>query len=69
MGARTVTAKFTPTDTNLAPSEATKAVTVVRGQTTTTATAVYRDARTAWSARPSSRLRTALRSTATSSSC
>ena len=38
-GVRTVSAKFTPTDTNLAPSEATKAVTVVRGQPTTTATA------------------------------
>ena len=45
MGSRTVSAKFTPTDASLAPSEASRAVTVVRAQTTTTATAVYRDAR------------------------
>ena len=45
MGARTVTAKFTPTDPTLAASEATKALTVVKDQTTTTPTAVYRDAR------------------------
>ena len=45
MGMRSVTAKFTPTDKNLAVSEATKNVTVVRDQTTTTASAVYRDAR------------------------
>ena len=30
MGSRTVTANFTPTDTNLAPSEASKTITVVR---------------------------------------
>jgi len=45
LGSRTVTAKFTPTDTTLAASETSKSVTVVRGSTTTTATAVYRDAR------------------------
>jgi hypothetical protein len=45
MGVRPVTAKFTPTDKNLAVSETTKNVTVVRDQTTTTASAVYRDAR------------------------
>jgi hypothetical protein len=44
-GSRTITAKFTPTDPNLAVSEASKAVTVVKGSTTTTASAVYRDAR------------------------
>ncbi len=45
MGVRPVTAKFTPTDPNLAVSESTKNITVVRDQTTTTASAVYRDAR------------------------
>ena len=45
LGSRTVTAKFTPTDATLATSEASKSVTVVRGSTTTTATARYRPAR------------------------
>lgn len=44
MGTGTVTAVFTPTDTNLAASQATKSIRVVKDQTTTTATAVYRAA-------------------------
>ena len=45
MGSRKVTATFTPTDPTIAGSGANKFVSVVRDQTTTTATAVYRDAR------------------------
>jgi hypothetical protein len=42
LGLQQVTAVFTPTDPNLAPSTATKDFRVVRDQTTTEATAVYR---------------------------
>ena len=42
LGMQQVTAVFTPTDPNLAPSTATKNFRVVRDQTTTEATAVYR---------------------------
>ena len=45
MGPRTVTATFTPADATKAVSQASKAISVVKGGTTTTATAVYRDAR------------------------
>ena len=45
LGMQQVTAAFTPTDPNLAPSTATKNFRVVRDQTTTEATAVYRAAR------------------------
>jgi hypothetical protein len=44
IGAQSVSAVFTPTDPNLAPSSSTKAFTVVKGSTTTTATATYRAA-------------------------
>lgn len=44
MGANQVTAVFTPTDKTVAPSSATAAFTVVRGSTTTTASAVHREA-------------------------
>ena len=43
MGANHVTAVFTPTDKDKAPSQATGAFTVVRGPTTTTASVVFRD--------------------------
>ena len=45
MGANHVTAVFTPTDKDKAPSQATGAFTVVRGPTTTTASVVFRDIR------------------------
>jgi hypothetical protein len=45
VGMQQVTAVFTPTDPNLAASSATKAFRVVRDQTTTEATATYRDSR------------------------
>jgi hypothetical protein len=45
MGANPVTAVFTPTDKNLAASQAAASFTVTRGSTATTATAVYRDRR------------------------
>jgi len=45
LGSRSVTATFDPTDPNLADSQTSKAVGVVKGSTTTTATALYRDAR------------------------
>jgi hypothetical protein len=45
MGVSPVTATFTPSDPNLASSQASKNVTVVRDQTTTTASAIYRAAR------------------------
>ena len=45
IGARTVTATFTPDVKNLAPSQATTSLSVVRDSTTTMAHAVYRDAR------------------------
>jgi hypothetical protein len=45
MGANPVTAVFTPTDKNLATSQAAASLTVTRGSTATTATAVYRDRR------------------------
>ncbi len=45
LGMQQVTAVFTPTDPNLAASSATKAFRVVRDQTTTEATARYRDFR------------------------
>ena len=45
LGSRSVTATFDPTDPNLADSQTSKVVGVVKGSTTTTATAVYRDAR------------------------
>jgi hypothetical protein len=44
-GPALVSAKFTPTDPQLAVSEASKAIYVAKGSTTTTASAVYRDAR------------------------
>ena len=44
LGMQQVTAAFTPTDPNLAPSTATKNFRVLRDQTTTEATAVYRAA-------------------------
>lgn len=45
MGANHVAAVFTPTDKALAPSQGTATFSVVRGPTTTTASAVYRAAR------------------------
>ena len=45
IGARTVTATFTPDVKNLAPSQASTSLSVVRDSTTTMAHAVYRDAR------------------------
>ena len=45
MGTNLVTAVFTPTDKDKAPSQTTAAFSVVRGPTTTTASATYRDAR------------------------
>ncbi len=45
LGLQQVTAVFTPTDPNLASSTATKNFRVVRDQTTTEATAVYRELR------------------------
>ena len=45
IGPRTVTATFTPTDATKAVSQASKSINVVKGGTTTTAAAVYRDAR------------------------
>jgi hypothetical protein len=44
-GPRVVTATFTPADPTKAVSQASQAINVVKGSTTTTATAVYRDAR------------------------
>ena len=45
MGANQVTAVFTPTDKDKSPSQTTAAFTVVRGTTTTTASAAIREAR------------------------
>ena len=45
MGANQVTAVFTPTDKDKSPSQTTAAFTVVRGTTTTTASAAVREAR------------------------
>jgi hypothetical protein len=45
MGANQVTAVFTPTDKDKSPSQTTAAFTVVRGATTTTASAAIREAR------------------------
>ena len=45
MGANQVTAVFTPTDKDKSPSQTTAAFTVVRGSTTTTASAAVREAR------------------------
>jgi hypothetical protein len=45
LGSRSVIVTFDPADPNLADSQTSKVVGVVKGSTTTTATAVYRDAR------------------------
>ncbi len=45
MGTNKVTAVFTPTDKDKAPSQATASFTVVRGPTTSTAAINYRDVR------------------------